>query len=104
MTVPGDSLLRRRTIEFRMEVEPALVLVLFLFHYQRMGFGEGILPYSLDLPGNLHARPVGFDRESMVGNIAGRNSLRKLATHRQLIKKVGVDSLKPVGQLYLRIA
>jgi hypothetical protein len=30
--VPGDSLLRRRTIEFRMEVEPALVLVLFLFH------------------------------------------------------------------------
>jgi hypothetical protein len=25
-----------------MEVEPALALVLFLFHYQRMGFGEGI--------------------------------------------------------------
>jgi len=90
--VPGDSLFRR-TIEFRMEVEPALVLVLFWFHDQWMGFGEGILPYSRDLPGNLHARPVGFDRESMVGNFAACNSLRKLANHRQLITKVGVDSL-----------
>ena len=41
-----------------------------------------------------------FDAEALIGDLTGHNGLGELPDHRELITKVGVDGLEPIGKLH----
>ena len=55
-------------------------------------------------PGDLHIRHAGFDLEPVICDLAGHDSLCKLANYRQLVAEIGVLGLEPVGQRHCRIS
>src|SRR5579863_4352309 len=97
MAGPLDLLLLRRAIEFRMNVETTQLGFFFLFDYERMRLGIGILTHARDLPGNFYIRNAGADKELVIFNLASNDGLRELADHGQLIAEVAVFALEPVG-------
>src|SRR3984885_1495883 len=103
MARPLELLLRQRSVKLRMNVEAAQPCFLLLLDDQRMCLGIGILPYTGDQPGDLHVRHAGFDLEPVICDLAGHDSLCKLANNRQLVAEICFLGLEPVGQRHCRI-
>src|SRR5215471_1884965 len=98
MAPPLELLLRRSSVKLRMDVEAAQPCFLLLLDDQRMCLCIGILSYTGDQPGDLHVGYAGLDLKAMIGDLAGHDSLCKLADYRQLVAEIGVLGLEPVRQ------
>src|SRR5579859_991296 len=104
MERPLDPLFFRCTIEFGMYVVAMQLLLLLLFHHQRMRLGPRILAHARDLPGNFDVRYTRADRELVVLNFVSHNRLRELPDHRELIAAVSVEGFEPVRKIDGRLA
>jgi hypothetical protein len=76
--------LRRRTKQFGMQIESAVPPRLQLLDWDAMRIRPCIVADAGHLPGNFHVGPIGFDREAVIGHLAGYDGLRELADDRQL--------------------
>ena len=54
-----------------MDVVALILRRLFHFHLDAMSVSPSVLTDAGDLPGNLHARLAGFDREAAVADFRG---------------------------------
>ena len=81
-----------------MQVKSAICLRLLHLDRNAVSISPRILANAGHLPGDFNIGLIGFDGELVICHLAGHNSLRELAHHRELIAEITVQSLKPFGQ------
>src|SRR5580704_9091663 len=80
-----------------MEVVTLVRVGLVYFHLDAMRVSPGVLTDAGDLPGNLHSRLAGLDRETAVGDFRRDPGLRGLSNRGELIPEIGIERIEPCG-------
>src|SRR6202041_2389562 len=104
MACQHDGLVRRCAKEFWMQIESSVALRLRYLDWNAMCVRPSVLPDAGHLPGDFDVGLVRLDAELVVGHLAGDNGLRELANDRELVAKVPVQGLEPIGQHDHRVA
>src|SRR5262245_41285517 len=88
-----------RLIEYLwVQVVAPLAFGLIFFNRNPVFDRVSVLADASHLPGDFHARPVGFDREAIVADLACDNGLRELADDCQLVAEIVIESLEVIGE------
>src|SRR4029077_6866267 len=87
---PFDLLFLRCAVELGMDVEAALVRILFFFHWDAVSIGPRILANAVNLPGNLQPGTTTADLELIVGKLLGYVNRSKSANAGQLGAEIAV--------------
>src|SRR5262245_9959382 len=93
---PFERLLFGLVEDLRVQVVAALAFRLFFFYRNPMFVGVSVMADASHLPRDLHAGPVGLDRETVAINLAGDDGLSELADDRQLVAEVAVERLEVI--------
>src|SRR2546425_10067444 len=92
------------TIQFGMPVAAQLWFSLLLLYDQRMSLGIGIVPDARHQPADFHARLAPGNLEAMVPYFLSDVDRSIAAKTGQLVAKVAVEGLEPVGEFNARFS